>query len=285
MLRNKINWVGAALAAVILLALGACAPEMVPPPDATAAIPSLEVQPVQPTEKPSTTKLTPGFDIDPRSTPAPGTLVPTIRPGGITVDNLPVFEPVRAYIIQTLGISEDELVLISYEPVDWPDSCLGVAQRGTACAQVITPGYLLFFDTPQGRIEAHLDKSGRIFRLVPSLEPVFKGLPTHPPGTPGASGILGQVLVGPACPGPVSADNPCPDQPMQATISVLGENGEAVMQFQSDSGGFFQVELPPGRYVLLPESPGKLPIGIEQEVVVLAGQYLEIQIHYDNGIR
>lgn len=277
---SAVFWVAA------LMVLSACSPEMVPPPDPTAIqpSPSAEVQSV-PAEIIPGSKITPGTEIDPGSGRTPGTAIPPVKPGDLKVEDLPAFQPVRAYITEKLGIAPEEIVLLSYEPVDWPDSCLGVSQPGVACLDVITPGYLLFFETPQGRIEAHLDKSGRNFKLIPSLAPALKGLPTSPPGTPGASGIRGQALVGPACPGPVSADNPCPDQPIQATISVLGLNGETVTQFQTDGEGYFQIELPPGKYILHPESPGKLPIGIDQEIVVPSGQYVEITIQYDSGIR
>jgi hypothetical protein len=42
---------------------------------------------------------------------------------------------------QDTGISMDEIMIIDYEEVDWPDACLGISQEDQACAQVITPGY------------------------------------------------------------------------------------------------------------------------------------------------
>jgi hypothetical protein len=37
----------------------------------------------------------------------------------------------------------DEVKIIKMEAVNWPDACLGAAQAGEMCAQVITPGYRL----------------------------------------------------------------------------------------------------------------------------------------------
>jgi hypothetical protein len=42
-----------------------------------------------------------------------------------------------------LQIATDELVVVTTEPRDWPDSSLGCPQPGRAYAQIITPGYLV----------------------------------------------------------------------------------------------------------------------------------------------
>lgn len=196
----------------------------------------------------------------------------------MTPELLPAFQPARQAIAQKLGVALDQVVLASYTPVDWPDSCLGAAQPGEMCLQVITPGYRAFFDTPQGPIEVHLDRSGRFFRLVTA-----PGSPAT--RAPGSSGIEGQVWIGPACPGPQSLASPCPDQPYQATIAVLKADGEVIAHIQSDAQGRFHLELPPGTYVLRPESPGPLPFAAEQTVIVVAGQFTPVQIIYDSGIR
>ena len=40
-----------------------------------------------------------------------------------------------------LRIPAEDVVVERIEGVDWPDSCLGVADGDEACAQVVTPGY------------------------------------------------------------------------------------------------------------------------------------------------
>jgi hypothetical protein len=48
----------------------------------------------------------------------------------------------------------------NFEPVQWPDSCLGIVDQDTMCAPVITPGYLIEL-TSEGRIfEFHTDFYG-----------------------------------------------------------------------------------------------------------------------------
>ena len=101
-----------------------------------------------------------------------------------------------------------------------------------------------------------------------------------------SSGIEGKVTEGPMCPGPVPVgNNTCPDQPYQATIVVLNANNVEVTQIQSDGEGYFKIDLAPGTYVLHP-TPGKpLPQAADQTVVVSSGQYTQVSILYDTGMR
>ncbi len=104
--------------------------------------------------------------------------------------------------------------------------------------------------------------------------------PTPPPNT----GIEGQVLIGPMCP-VMQAGIPCPDQPYQTAITVQDSQGARVAQFQSDAQGAFRVPLPPGDYILAPESPDGFTHAPEQPVTVSAGRYTSVTITYDSGIR
>ena len=99
-----------------------------------------------------------------------------------------------------------------------------------------------------------------------------------------ASGIEGQVLIGPMCP-VMQAGVPCPDQPYQATITVLDENRKKVTDFQSDAQGNFKIGLKPGTYILVPESPNHMTRAGEQTVPVVEGQFIRVMITYDSGIR
>jgi len=106
--------------------------------------------------------------------------------------------------------------------------------------------------------------------------------PTPPPNT----GIVGTITLGPMC--PVQQENqPCPDNPYQATLTLIDERGTKVMTTESDAIGNFQADVPPGTYTLHPEhSPeGLFPIAADQTVIVVAGQYTQVQVVYDTGIR
>ena len=102
--------------------------------------------------------------------------------------------------------------------------------------------------------------------------------------TPRGSGIQGQVLLGPMCAG-VPEGQECPDQPFQATLTVTDRNGVQITQFQTDNQGRFQVLLLPGEYILHPESPNGIPFAGDQSFVVETGQYTQITVHYDSGMR
>jgi hypothetical protein len=99
------------------------------------------------------------------------------------------------------------------------------------------------------------------------------------------SGIQGRVTVGPMC--PVSRPGvPCPDQPYAAALSILAAaTGRPVTSVKSDDAGYYKVLLPPGSYIIHPESPGFLPRGVDIEVTVLPHRFTQQDIQYDSGIR
>ncbi len=102
------------------------------------------------------------------------------------------------------------------------------------------------------------------------------------PGSP--QGIEGIALLGPTCP-VQTQDDPCPDQPHQARITVQDERGEFVTRFSTGEDGRFRVGLRAGRYTLVPESGNPFPIAEEQSVEVRPGIYTELVISFDSGIR
>jgi hypothetical protein len=77
----------------------------------------------------------------------------------------------------------------------------------------------------------------------------------------------------------------CPDQPYQATITVNSPNGGAIVQFQTDGGGHFRIPLAPGEYILHPQSPHGISLAADQSIIVGTGQYIQIVVKYDSGIR
>ena len=104
--------------------------------------------------------------------------------------------------------------------------------------------------------------------------------------TPTDSGVTGKALVGPMCPVMFEGQE-CPDQPYQATITVISPEGRKIIQFQTDEQGNFQVPLAPGEYILHPESPEGVPFPFadEQRFVVLPGEFTRIIVLFDSGIR
>jgi hypothetical protein len=101
-----------------------------------------------------------------------------------------------------------------------------------------------------------------------------------------SSGIEGYVTQGPVCPGPVRVgDSTCQDQPYQATISILNPDNSPVTQFLTDNNGYFKFPLNPGSYILHPESGKPMPYASDQTIIVSEGQFTQVSIQYDTGIR
>ena len=67
--------------------------------------------------------------------------------------------------------SPTRLKVTKIEPVNWPDSCLGAAQPGEFCSQVITPGYRLTVEINGTSYELHSNGGDQI-RLANSTTPI-----------------------------------------------------------------------------------------------------------------
>jgi hypothetical protein len=100
-------------------------------------------------------------------------------------------------------------------------------------------------------------------------------------------GIEGRVIIQPISPpiSPTIRPEGANYRPYRASVSVMDQRGQTVTQFQCDLNGHFRLPLEPGRYTLRPESPGPLPRASEQTVTVSEGQFTEVLITYDSGIR
>ncbi len=104
---------------------------------------------------------------EPTQVPTP-TPVPT-QPSG---DQLPPFMPaVEQFAAEKLNAQTGQVKLMRFEPVTWPDSCLGAAQPGEFCTQVITPGYRVTVDIDGTTYELHTNGSDQV-RLANTATPV-----------------------------------------------------------------------------------------------------------------
>jgi len=81
---------------------------------------------------------------------------------------------VKEYFMSKYGSETDNLMTISYESVEWRDSCLGVNEPGKMCMQVITPGYKVILKV-EGKIYIfHTNQDGSAVILAPQTsEPVI----------------------------------------------------------------------------------------------------------------
>jgi Carboxypeptidase regulatory-like domain len=99
------------------------------------------------------------------------------------------------------------------------------------------------------------------------------------------SGIEGVILISPARPGPIRADEPASVPLANATFAVENDNSE-VASFTTDDQGRFRVSLPPGHYkVSLKGRKSTIGRFGPFEVDVASGKMTNVQWECDSGIR
>jgi hypothetical protein len=65
----------------------------------------------------------------------------------------------------------------------------------------------------------------------------------------------------------------------------LDASGRPVTSFETDPSGNFRIPLPPGKYILRPQTSVPYPRATEQTVVVPPKTFAQVRIVYDSGIR
>ncbi len=93
---------------------------------------------------------------------------PTVeeQPTHINVDLIPAQRAAISALSKNLGLTPDQIKIVSTEAVDWPDSCLGVTTEGIACAQVVTPGFRVILEANGKQVEYHTNQDGTV--VVPA---------------------------------------------------------------------------------------------------------------------
>lgn len=134
------------LVSLLTFALAACRARPQPTP-------IVETEPAGPEEEVATaTPAQPASDESPLPEPESSPL-PT-----------PLANPARAaavdFLARELGVSADQITVVSSEAVDWPDASLGCPEPGVMYAQVITPGYKFVLEAGGETYEVHTDEHG-----------------------------------------------------------------------------------------------------------------------------
>ncbi len=73
----------------------------------------------------------------------------------------------RAKLADQLQIPVDQVKLISFEAKDWPDGCLGAANPGEMCIQMITPGYQVVLEANAMQYTFRTNQDGSVIRPEP----------------------------------------------------------------------------------------------------------------------
>jgi hypothetical protein len=95
------------------------------------------------------------------------------------------------------------------------------------------------------------------------------------------SGIRGHAFVSPACP-----VEPCPSpSPPYTGIFEVRQAGKVVAKPRTDGKGIFEVRLVPGRYTVESLEGTFLPFLKPVQVTVRDGEFTELELRFDSGIR
>ncbi len=101
-----------------------------------------------------------------------------------------------------------------------------------------------------------------------------------------ATGIKGQVLMGPIVPGP-EVPGQINEAPLSALFNVFDSSNNAVARFESDKNGNFIVLVAPGEYTIVPDATTPIPYPEDQQklATVPNNGFAEVILSFDTGIR
>jgi hypothetical protein len=108
--------------------------------------------------------------------------------------------------------------------------------------------------------------------------------PATEPAIPEGTGIKGQVYLA-ECQGDQVAVDCFSQEPYQATLIIFNGAMEEITRFETESDGTFVFDIAPGVYYLHPYSANPYPIATDYQFSVVAGEYTEINVVYDSGVR
>ncbi|MFW6042635.1 MAG: hypothetical protein ACOC9C_03015, partial [Chloroflexota bacterium] len=70
-------------------------------------------------------------------------------------------------VADEFNVEPSELNVVSFEPREWTDSCLGLGGPAESCLQAITPGWLVMVEVDGETIEVRTDETGDSIRIAP----------------------------------------------------------------------------------------------------------------------
>ncbi|MFW6135212.1 MAG: hypothetical protein ACOC7N_00140 [Chloroflexota bacterium] len=79
-------------------------------------------------------------------------------PGGVEV-------AAKEALSDHIGVPVEDVQVVEAERRDWPDACLGLAEEGEACAQVITPGWQITLQAAGEEYTLRTDETADVIRL------------------------------------------------------------------------------------------------------------------------
>lgn len=107
-----------------------------------------------------------GAEPAPAPAPAPPVVAPPVTPPATAGES--VQRAAREAVANAAGVAADAVTVLSSEAAEWPDSCLGLADADTLCAQMLTPGWRVVLEAGGRRWTARTDADGRVVKVEPA---------------------------------------------------------------------------------------------------------------------
>jgi hypothetical protein len=67
---------------------------------------------------------------------------------------------------EQLGVNVADIEIVQVEQMEWPNACLGLAEEGEACAEVVTPGFQVTMEVNGQPYVFRTDEAGQVVRQV-----------------------------------------------------------------------------------------------------------------------
>jgi hypothetical protein len=160
-----------------------------------ACAPGSAVGPAAPTQSDPATSTTVPTNVTTSPVVDTPTGMPVSTPtGGSTAPQPPVVALIQQHLSSTLNIAADQIKIVSVEPVDWPDSCLGVQKPDEMCAQMVTAGYKIVLAAGGKKYEYHTNQDGSEIRMLDDAAQGGQSAGNLPPAAVVAQNMLAQQL-------------------------------------------------------------------------------------------
>ncbi|MCB0248474.1 MAG: hypothetical protein KDI07_07830 [Anaerolineae bacterium] len=222
--------------------------------------------PAQPTSTVDQPTMTPA----PLATPTDAT-VPTEPPPAASepptgVPATMTTEQVVKVLSGKLAVDPTQMTLVSMEPVNWPDSCLGVNTMEIMCAEVITPGYRIVVEVDGLQTTVHTNEDLSV-ALIADVE--------QPAGAVAEDVIVSWQAPGEPCiAGQISAEwinfGPCGSPPTQT--APLPQPRAAELAYYTMLYASYDAETPSGMVSLKGDGPARAEAADQRSLAAWAGE-------------
>jgi hypothetical protein len=98
--------------------------------------------------------------------------MPSPSPSPEALDDNPLIQQAKQDLAQRLDVPVEDIELVQFEAVVWPDASLGCPKPDMVYAQVLSPGYLVLLKAEGKEYEYHAGKGAEAFYCENPTPPV-----------------------------------------------------------------------------------------------------------------